>query len=236
MLKILRRSSSMKNGVGLEKLLARADQTQKGLLEEACILVDQNDCQIGQISKLGAHVLENGTSPLHRAFSLFHFNNQNELLMQKRSIHKITFPSLWTNTVCSHPLATSSERDGAKGVMNAVRRRSLYEFNLDLAQTDLLVVKRILYSAPMDHALLAEHELDYCVVSQGDLAFSMNENEIDEFVFIAQNQLDQFMAQNDTTPWFRLIYQSGLLTQWWAELEKNGFKSITVDDSIRVLN
>jgi len=51
---------------GLEKLLAGVDATQKGLLDEACILVDQNDRPIGTASKLDAHILQNGTSPLHR--------------------------------------------------------------------------------------------------------------------------------------------------------------------------
>lgn len=41
---------------------------------------------------------------LHRAFSVFLFNSKGELLLQQRSDEKITFPSTWTNTCCSHPL------------------------------------------------------------------------------------------------------------------------------------
>ena len=62
MLRVIR---TMKTA-GLEKLLAGVDATQKGLLDEACILVDQNDRPIGTASKLDAHILQNGTSPLHR--------------------------------------------------------------------------------------------------------------------------------------------------------------------------
>ena len=82
---------------------------------ERVILVDVNDEPLGDASKLEAHTLKDGHSPLHRAFSLFHFNQQNELLIQRRSEHKITFPSLWTNTVCSHPLATEDESNGVEG-------------------------------------------------------------------------------------------------------------------------
>lgn len=41
---------------------------------------------------------------LHRAFSVFLFNQKGELLLQQRSDAKITFPGYWTNTCCSHPL------------------------------------------------------------------------------------------------------------------------------------
>ena len=67
--------------------------------------MDKNDQIIGKISKLEAHILKNGQSPLHRAFSLFHFNSQNQLLLQKRSQYKITFPSLWTNTGKLHHIS-----------------------------------------------------------------------------------------------------------------------------------
>lgn len=67
--------------------------------------MDKNDQIIGKISKLEAHILQNGQSPLHRAFSLFHFNSQNQLLLQKRSQYKITFPSLWTNTGKLHHIS-----------------------------------------------------------------------------------------------------------------------------------
>jgi isopentenyl-diphosphate delta-isomerase len=46
---------------------------------------------------------------LHRAFSVFLFNSENKLLLQQRANEKITFPDLWTNTCCSHPLNTPLE-------------------------------------------------------------------------------------------------------------------------------
>lgn len=46
---------------------------------------------------------------LHRAFSVFLFNSEGKLLLQKRSDTKITFPGYWTNTCCSHPLYNDDE-------------------------------------------------------------------------------------------------------------------------------
>jgi len=65
--------------------------------EEIVILVNENDEQIGTMPKLEAH--EKGL--LHRAFSVFVFNDNNELMLQKRAAHKYHSPKLWTNTCCS---------------------------------------------------------------------------------------------------------------------------------------
>ena len=81
-----------------EENISQRNEIYKNYYFSALILVDKNDKIIGKISKLEAHILQNGQSPLHRAFSLFHFNSKNQLLLQKRSQYKITFPSLWTNT------------------------------------------------------------------------------------------------------------------------------------------
>ncbi|MDD3740535.1 MAG: isopentenyl-diphosphate Delta-isomerase [Bacteroidales bacterium] len=61
-------------------------------------LVDENDNIIGFEYKDAVH--KKGL--LHRAFSLFVFNDKNELLLQKRAKSKYHSPGLWTNTCCSH--------------------------------------------------------------------------------------------------------------------------------------
>jgi isopentenyl-diphosphate delta-isomerase len=64
----------------------RLDPAQEALLAERCILVDERDRAVGEASKRDCHVIDEATgrSPLHRAFSLFVFNERDELLMQKR--------------------------------------------------------------------------------------------------------------------------------------------------------
>ena len=66
---------------------------------EEVILVDEFDNSIGTMEKLEAH--QKGV--LHRAFSIFLFNKQGELLIQRRSLIKYHSAGLWTNTCCSHP-------------------------------------------------------------------------------------------------------------------------------------
>lgn len=87
-------------------------QSQKKTLTQKLILVDNKDQITGQVGKLKAHrndwIYSEEGEP-HRAFSVFLFNSQNQLLLQKRSDLKMTFPFYWTNTVCSHPLYVDDE-------------------------------------------------------------------------------------------------------------------------------
>ncbi len=69
------------------------------MLSENVILVDKNDNQLGLMEKIEAHK----KAILHRAFSIFILNENNELLLQKRGLNKYHSPGLWTNTCCSHP-------------------------------------------------------------------------------------------------------------------------------------
>jgi isopentenyl-diphosphate delta-isomerase len=70
------------------------------------ISVKKDDEFASSIDKWRAHSNSYLASPdalPHRAFSIFLFNSRNQLLLQKRSIEKRTFPLCWTNTCCSHP-------------------------------------------------------------------------------------------------------------------------------------
>ena len=68
--------------------------------DELLILVDSNDQDIGSLSKGACH---DGLGSLHRAFSIFLFNMDGELLLQQRSPGKRLWPMYWSNTICSHP-------------------------------------------------------------------------------------------------------------------------------------
>lgn len=69
-----------------------AKNLQETALAENCILVDKYDRAIGQSSKRDCHrVDENGHIKLHRAFSVFLFNSDGDMLIQKRSSHKVRF-------------------------------------------------------------------------------------------------------------------------------------------------
>ena len=102
---------------------------------------------------------------LHRAFSVFLFNSKNELLLQQRASEKITFPDMWTNTCCSHPLGVPGEAGdelgtAVQGVKRAAQRKLDQELGIKKEQVPLEkfnFLTRIHYLAPSD-GKWGEHE------------------------------------------------------------------------------
>ena len=114
--------------------------------KEKVILVDENDTQVGLMPKLEAH--QKGL--LHRAFSVFIFNSNHQLLLQKRAVSKYHSGGLWTNTCCSHP------REGEETI-NAANRRLIEEMGI---KTNLRKVFDFIYKAELDNELI-ENEFDH---------------------------------------------------------------------------
>nr|ACO15360.1 Isopentenyl-diphosphate Delta-isomerase I [Caligus clemensi] len=201
---------------------------QEALLRERCILVNEKDDILGHASKRKCHELDSkGQSSLHRAFSLFIFNEQYELLLQKRSDTKITFPSLWTNTCCSHPLFdVPGEKDGVEGVKKASRRRLFNELGVPedtLSLSDITFLTRILYASPSKCGVWGENELDYILFYRGDVSISPNPEEVSDTLFLKMNELDDFIREGSKyeslTPWFQIISQR-FLPHWWKSLQQ----------------
>lgn len=102
---------------------------------------------------------------LHRAFSVFLFDSNKRLLLQQRASEKITFPDMWTNTCCSHPLGVAGET-GAEleaaimGVKRAAQRKLNHELGIKAEQVPLEkfeFLTRIHYKAASD-GKWGEHE------------------------------------------------------------------------------
>lgn len=74
--------------------VAEAIKLQEIAMEENCILVNENDEYLGPSSKRDCHLVSNGNIKLHRAFSVFLFNSNGDMLIQKRSSHKVKFLSI----------------------------------------------------------------------------------------------------------------------------------------------
>ena len=131
--------------------LSNLDETQVQLLAEECILVDENDKVVGSDTKKNCHLntnIEKGM--LHRAFSVFLFNQEGKLLLQQRATAKITFPECFTNTCCSHPLyrAEELEEEGgvsAVGVRRAARRKLEQELGIP--------TREVTYNVMLDDAI-----------------------------------------------------------------------------------
>ena len=169
-----------------------------------------------------------GSSPLHRAFSLFVFNSKDELILQQRSDEKITFPGLWTNTCCSHPLHVEDEMvmAGGLGAKRAAQRRIHAELGVPAEQCPVDKIQyltRILYAAPSS-SKWGEHELDYILFLRGDMDIKPNPNEVKDTIAIKRDNLEEFLKSLEEqnvgiTPWFELIAKS-MLPTWWKNLDK----------------
>ena len=114
-----------------------ADEAQATLMAEAVIHVTEHDEVVGPMSKLEAH---QGSGHFHRAFSVLLFNTKGEMLLQQRSADKVTFPSVWANACCSHPLHSPEEMEenGAMGVKRAAVRKLEQELGIDPSSLSLI--------------------------------------------------------------------------------------------------
>ncbi|WFD42714.1 isopentenyl-diphosphate Delta-isomerase [Malassezia psittaci] len=215
-----------------DALLLGHDEEQIRLMEERCIVVNDDDEFVRDGSKKECHLMTNiQNGLLHRAFSLFLFDPKTgKLLLQKRAPEKITFPNMWTNTCCSHPLAVRSEVDGKQGAKNAAQRKLEHELGIPTKQVnveDVQFLTRIHYLATSDNTW-GEHEgtlrsltiVDYILFLTTPVTLNVNKNEVCDEKWVSMDELKQLMNELDPssfTPWFKLIVNE-FLFKWWQAL------------------
>lgn len=161
-------------------------------MEEKVVLITPEDEVLGLMNKQEAH--EKGL--LHRAFSVFLFNDNGEMLLQKRAASKYHSPNQWTNACCSHP------RDGETYKDAALRR-----LNEELGITaDIEEKFHFIYKADVGQGLW-EHELDYVFVGNFDGEFQLNSDEVSEVRYISLEKLEREIKENpeNFTEWFKII-------------------------------
>ena len=161
--------------------------------EEQVILVNEQDQEIGLMSKMEAHE----KAVLHRAFSVFIFNSKNELMLQQRASHKYHSPDLWTNTCCSH------QRHGESNI-EAGKRRLFEEMGF---VTELEEKTSFIYKAPFDNGL-TEHELDHIMVGYFDDAPYLNQEEVKDWKWMSLEAIKNDIIINPCsyTAWFKIIF------------------------------
>jgi len=126
-----------------DTMLEGYDDEQVRLMDEVCIVIDEDDKPIGSASKKTCHLMCNiDKGLLHRAFSVFLFDSQKRLLLQQRASEKIKFPDMWTNTCCSHPLGIPGETGATleaatQGVRRAAVRKLDHELGIPAKQVPL---------------------------------------------------------------------------------------------------
>ncbi|MCH3882908.1 MULTISPECIES: isopentenyl-diphosphate Delta-isomerase [Tenacibaculum] len=171
--------------------------------EEQVILVDKDDNQIGLMPKMEAHE----KALLHRAFSVFTFNDKGELLLQQRAAEKYHSPLLWTNTCCSH------QRDGETN-LEAGKRRLQEEMGF---VCELKEIFSFIYKAPFDNGL-TEHELDHVMIGSYNDKPIINKEEVQAYKWMTLEAVKKDMEENpqEYTAWFKIIFEKSYnkLTQY----------------------
>jgi len=198
------------------------DQEQIKMMEETCILVDKEDNILGKDTKVNCHL---GEGKLHRAFSVLLFNSSGKLLIQKRASEKITFPSIWANSCCSHPLYIDSEVNGIDGAKTAAKRKMEQELGIEpdeIKLEQLNYMTKMVYKARADEKWV-EHELDYIFAIKCDLDINPNKIEIEETKYVNLEELDSLFDDKKAKigPWFKLIKEN-FLNDIWKALDNLG--------------
>jgi len=173
---------------------------EKGAEKEEVVLVDESDKELGAEEKIRAH--EDGK--LHRAFSVFVFNEKGEMMLQQRAKGKYHCGGLWTNACCSHPRPGESAEDAA-------HRKLKQEMGFD---TELKEILSFVYRAPFENGL-TEHELDHVFVGRFDGKHKPNPEEAEDSKWVKPEELERDMRQNPGkyTPWFKIILERVL--EWY---------------------
>ncbi len=169
-------------------------------LRESVILVDENNHQIWTMPKLEAHK----KWLLHRAFSLFIFNEKKELLLQQRALKKYHCWGIWTNTVCSH------QRDWEK-TLGAAKRRLQEE--LGISWKNIKIIDAIVYKETFPNGI-TEHEYDYVLIWKYCWEnISPDPTEVMNYNWISLVDLKKDIRKKPEkySIWVRIIMEKGIL-------------------------
>ena len=157
------------------------------------ILVNENDDVIGSMEKIEAHQ----KAILHRAFSIFIFNEKGEMLLQQRASNKYHSPNLWTNACCSHPMP-------GEITIDAAHRRLVEEMGFD---SNLDFAFSFTYTAEFDNGLF-EHEFDHVFIGKLNGTIDINPNEVKDFCFMSIQAIADSLQnhQHKYTAWFKIAF------------------------------
>lgn len=168
--------------------------------------MNKSDEDIGVGDKM--HVHKHGI--LHRAFSVFVLNKNNQLLLQQRAFSKYHSPGLWTNTCCSHAFPNYTLEEG-------IHLRLNFEMGFDCQVQKLFIFH---YQVSFDNGL-TENEIDHVYIGRFEGEPIPNPDEVASWRWIDLEKLTQDIETNpqDYTFWFRVALNKFVFT--YQELQKN---------------
>jgi isopentenyl-diphosphate delta-isomerase len=171
-------------------------------MEQQVILVNEKDEVTGTAGKMEAHQ----TGLLHRAFSIFVFNSQGEMLLQQRAIDKYHSGGLWTNACCSHP-------NPGEQIQEAAQKRLKEEMGFVIPITKSF---EFVYKANFENGL-TEYEFDHVFVGEYDGPVNYNKEEVMNFSYKSMNDIKTSLQTHpeNYTAWFHLAFPG--IENWWKE-------------------
>jgi isopentenyl-diphosphate Delta-isomerase len=163
------------------------------MIQTDVILVDELDNAIGSMEKMEAH----RQAQLHRAFSVFVFNSDGEMLLQRRAANKYHSAGLWTNTCCSHPYP-------GEDIHAAAQRRLQEEMGF---QTKLEKIFDFIYKAELENGL-SEYEFDHVFTGTYDGPVQSNPEEVSDHCFKPLFEIERLLHTDphSFTAWFRIAF------------------------------
>jgi isopentenyl-diphosphate delta-isomerase len=172
---------------------------------EQLILVNELDEMVGTMEKMEAHQ----KAMLHRAFSIFIFNSQGEMLLQQRAEEKYHCGGLWTNTCCSHP---RPEEDTAA----AAKRRLQEELGFT---TPIKKAFDFVYKAPFSNGL-TEYEFDHVFFGEYEGDLRPNPKEVAAVRYLSVNTIQSMMEEKPAqfTPWFHIAFPKMMDWLSWQQV------------------
>lgn len=154
--------------------------------QEYIILVNDQNKVLGTAPKLATH---NAITPLHRGFSVFLFNSKGKLLLQQRSKTKKTFPLVWSNSLCGHPMLNESS-------VQAAKRRMSYEIDIDDVEI-FEIISDYKYKVSMNN--IYENEICPLLVCFTDKKPVVNKDEVENIRWIKwEDFLEEIEDKNKT--------------------------------------
>ncbi|CAM5408273.1 MULTISPECIES: isopentenyl-diphosphate Delta-isomerase [Streptomyces] len=156
-------------------------------------LVDENGTTIGTAEKLAAH---QAPGQLHRAFSVFLFDEQGRLLLQRRASGKYHSPGVWSNTCCGHPYPDESP-------FAAAARRTYEE--LGVSPSLMAEAGTVRYNHPDPASGLVEQEFNHLFVGMAQAALKPDPEEVGETAFVTAAELEKLHAEGPFSAWFMTV-------------------------------